>query len=77
MARLNNSFVRNADSPLHPLRSTTMNSEVPGFPATVAHLTTMTIAEIDPVLAAFDLPTGGVVGAKRQRLKLYIGLPQI
>jgi hypothetical protein len=77
MARLNNTVIRNADYPLHPLRSTTTNSEVPGFPATVAELTTMTNAEIDPVLAAFDLPTGGGVVAKRQRLKFYIGLPQI
>jgi hypothetical protein len=53
------------------------NSEVPGFPATPADLATMTIAEIDPVLAAFGLSTGGGVGAKRQRLKFYIGLPQI
>jgi hypothetical protein len=77
LARLNNTAIRAADTALYPLRSTMANSEVPGFPATVGHLAAMTIAEIDPVLAAFGLSTAGGIGAKRLRLKFYIGLPQI
>jgi hypothetical protein len=77
LARLNNTVMRNPDHSLCPLRSTTTNSEVPGFPDTAAELATMAAAELDPVLAAFGLPTGGGVVAKRQRLKFYIGLPQI
>jgi hypothetical protein len=53
------------------------NTEVPGFPAAAADLAAMTNAEITPVLAAFGLSTGGEIEAKRQRLKFYIGLPQI
>ena len=77
LARLNNSGIRSPDHTLFPLRSTMTNSEVLGFPATSTDIATMTVAEIDPVLAAFGLSTGGGIGAKRQRLKFYIGLPQI
>jgi hypothetical protein len=75
LASLNNAFIPSPDYTIILLRSTIANSEVPGFPATPADLATMAIAEIDPVLAAFNLSTAGGVAAKRLRLKFYIGLP--
>lgn len=47
---------------------------VQGFPHTPSHLDQMPAAELNPVLMALELMTTGTMRARRDRLRLAIGL---
>ncbi|KAF1953313.1 hypothetical protein CC80DRAFT_595883 [Byssothecium circinans] len=74
IARIQNSSVRKSDTPLTALRDYTTNADIPGFPATSAHLSNMSGPALDNVLTALGLPTNGSTEEKEKELRFYIGL---
>lgn len=74
LARLQNSILNANDDILTALHSPTTNTPIAGFPVRSNAIQRMTGAQVDGVLTALGLPIVGLVPAKRQQLRLYIGL---
>ncbi|KAF2259468.1 hypothetical protein CC78DRAFT_537079 [Lojkania enalia] len=77
IARLQNSGIRRSDVPLTALREYTTNADVQDFPATPAQLLNMSGPALDRILTALNLPTNGTTADKKQRLRFYVGLPDV
>jgi len=60
--------------PSHPLRDCTMNNPIQGFPTIPVDIATMSMATINAVLQALELPVTSPFEVKHQRLKTHIGL---
>jgi chromosome segregation ATPase len=60
------------DQPLLPLVGANGNLP-PGFPATPVALAALVGAAVDALLAAYQLPAGGTLRARRDRLRCFVG----
>jgi hypothetical protein len=56
---------------LHDLAT---DAPIPGFPGTIAQITTMQAGDVNNVLMALNLPVNGTVPERRQRLRVHLGL---
>ena len=67
----NRTSVRNTDN-IQPLRG--VNGEIPDlFPATIGDLFALPANTCDALLAAYELPIGGDLNARRRRLASHCG----
>jgi predicted NBD/HSP70 family sugar kinase len=74
IARLQNSLLISPDSALTELHNPETNLPIDRFPATPGEIYQMTNAALNSVLRALGVGVGGTMEARRQRLRLKIGL---
>jgi hypothetical protein len=65
------------DHPLTAFHDYTTNVAIPGFPNTPADITNMTVAAINALLRALDLPVTGALVERQRRLRVHIGIPNV
>ncbi|MCJ1467649.1 hypothetical protein MMC07_006274 [Pseudocyphellaria aurata] len=71
-ARLLNSDVTRSSDPLIPIKTST-NVIPDGFPMTSSQLNSLSVAQMDVLLAAYSLPRDGGLRVMRRRFTQFIG----
>ncbi|KZF24581.1 hypothetical protein L228DRAFT_266905 [Xylona heveae TC161] len=77
ISRLVNSQIVSNTTDLAPLCALQTGDPIEGFPQTPSEIARLSSQQINSILRALEIDTAGTIDAKRQRLRLYLGLKAV